>query len=70
MQKQGKNRTYSSTEETSEFLRRSLKLPDSADLDRVNTSYQNGVLTLLIAKHEVSLLVHTGNATQLCMQSA
>lgn len=52
VQKQGKNRTYSSTEETSEFLRRTLKLPESADLNRVNTTYENGVLTVLVAKRE------------------
>lgn len=46
----------SRVERSSVYQRRSVRLPESADLDNINAKYENGVLSLDIPKVKVQIL--------------
>ena len=45
-------------ERSTTFMKRSLRMPDSADLSKITARYQDGVLNLDIPKHEVPVAAH------------
>lgn len=52
-EKEEKGVRYHRSERSSSFMRRSIRMPETADLQAIKAKYENGVLNLDIPKHKV-----------------